>query len=136
MKMAEVPRCRLEVVREKRQEARQVIYKMVVMVTVEEVHMGAMAGRMVEMGKISTLLAEADMALDWTLILWSWSTLNSLQAEAGMGLIMVVAVEASLSTEVDLILVLELVRAMEEVVEVKLLMKQTYEAWMDVSFLN
>ena len=42
-----------------------------------------------------------------------------------MGLIMVVAVEASLSTEVDLILVLELVRAMEEVVEVKLLMKQT-----------
>ena len=125
MKMAEVPRCGLEVVREKRQGERQVIYKMVVMVTVEEVHtMGAMAGRTGEMGKISTL-AEADMALDWTLILWSWSTLNSLQAEAGMGLIMVVAVEASLSTEVDLILVLELVRAMEEVVEVKLLMKQT-----------
>ena len=125
MKMAEVPRCRLEVVREKRQEARQVT-KMVVMVTVEEVHTtGDMAGRMVEMGKIIATPTEADMALDWTLILLSWSTLNSLQAEAGMGLIMVVAVGASLSTEVDLILVLELVRAMEEVVEVKLLMKQT-----------
>ena len=125
MKMAEVPRCRLEVVREKRQGASQVT-KMVVMVTVEEVHTtGDMAGRMVEMGKISTL-AEADMALDWTLILWSWSTLNSLQAEAGMGLwLMVVeAAEASLSMDTrHLISVTELVRAMEEV-EVKLL-KQT-----------